>query len=386
MNLQKTLDKAKIGVMLQGSVFISTVAFSLKHSFREDIATAGTDGKNIFYNPTFWESLNPNQRISLIAHEAWHVALLHITRRGERDPMLYNVAGDYVINQLLVDDGFELPDGGLQDSKYRGWSTNQVYDALEKDNPPENPMDGDIIYVGSPEGNEDEVEGGKGNSTDSQKIEQQTKEIEAQVKEILVKATTQSKMHGEQAGSVPSEISRELDKLINPRLPWETLLERFLNEKVKNDYSWTRPNKRYAPDFYLPTQYSEALEHICVAIDTSGSINNEDLIKILTELQYIRDTFKPEKMTIIDCDCQINHVYDVTPDTHVLDLEFTGGGGTSCFPVFKHLEKNPTKALIYFTDLYMQQYNKQVDFPVLWVVYDNPNAQVEVGDIIHYDL
>ena len=140
------------------------------------------------------------------------------------------------------------------------------------------------------------------------------------------------------------------------------------------------------PDFYLPTQYSESLTHITVAIDTSGSINDEDLRKILSEIQYIRDTFKPQRMTILDCDNRLNNIYDIDENTHILDLKFTGGGGTSCKPVFKYIKDNPTTALIYFTDLYMTKWTTEVDFPILWIVYNNPKATAPIGEITYYDI
>lgn len=380
MKLQKALDKAKIGIMLHGSVFISTVAFSMRHVFSKDMPYAGTDGRQIIYNPDWFESLEPNERIALIAHEAWHVALMHMTRQGDRDKDLYNRAGDYVINQLLIDDGFELPPGGCQNDKFRGMSTNQVYDLI-KDDPDEQPdkSNGDIMIAAEGSG-EDGDKDGKGKKPNS------PGEIEAHIKAILVKATTQAKMHGDQAGSIPGEILRHLDKLINPRLPWEALLQRFLTERVKEDYTWKRPNKRFAPEFYLPTQHSESLSHLTIAIDTSGSITNDDLLAILSEIQYIRDTFKPKKMTILDCDSAIHNIYECDETTHILDLKFSGGGGTSCFPVFEYIEKHPTTALIYFTDLYLQNYDKEISYPVLWVVYDNPDAHVEIGEIIHYEI
>jgi len=408
MNLDKALDRAKIGVMLNGSVFLATVTFSLKHSFNSECKTARTDGISIEYNPTFFKSLNPEQRTALIAHEAWHVALMHMTRQGKRLPDFYNYAGDYVINQLLVDDNFELPPNGLQDDKYRDMSTNQVYDILYEEAPK---IDMDLLDIvfsdGSGDKEQDKEQGGnepnndpgkaKGSGGEGDKEEEKTKaqgkkptpnkntkEIEAHIKGILVKASTQSKLHNEKPGSIPGEILREIDRLINPKLPWEAILQRFLTEKVKDDYTWQRPNKRFLPDFYLPTQYSESLTHITIAIDTSGSITPEDLRAILSEIQYIRDVFKPKKMTILDCDRTIHNVYEVDEDTHILDLKFTGGGGTSCFPVIHYCKDNPTTALVYFTDLYLQKWTKEVDFPILWIVYDNPNAKVPIGEITHY--
>jgi len=193
-------------------------------------------------------------------------------------------------------------------------------------------------------------------------------------------------MGGKKAGTIPSEVERMIDKLINPRLPWETILSRFLTDNVKDDYTWARPNKRFLPDFYLPTQYSEALAKITIAIDTSGSVSKEMLTKMLTEIQYIRETLKPKALTIIDCDSQIHNVWEVTDDMNILDLKFTGGGGTSCVPVMDYCKKNPTTALVYFTDLYMTPWTQQTDYPLLWIVYNNPRAKAPVGEITYYDI
>lgn len=383
MNPQRLLDKAKIGLMQSGSVFLCTIAFNMNHRFSTELNTAGTNGLEIVYNPDWFGNLTSPQRTALLAHETWHVALSHMLRRENRDPEIYNRAGDYVINQLLVDDGFELPPNGCQDNKFRGMSTKQVYDIIKEDTD-ESPDEGnqDIIYAGAPK----EGKGNDDNKNGSGKSPETFEELEAKIKRILVKATTQSKMSGEKPGSLPSEIDRMLDTLINPKLPWHVLLQRFLTEKIKDDYSWSRPNRRFMPDFYLPTQNSEALANITIAIDTSGSVSDSDMIKMLSEIEYIRSSLKPKNLTIIDCDCAIHNVFDVSADQNILDLQFSGQGGTSVYPVFDYCDKNPTTALIYFTDLYCTPYKGNPTYPVLWIVYDNPNAQVEVGEITHYDI
>ena len=369
-NPQKLLDKAKIGLMMAGSAFICSVAFSMRHVFNGKIKTADVDGKTIQYNPDFFISLTPEQRISLIAHETWHPILMHMIRAGNRDKKVYNEAGDYVINQLLLDSSLVPIPGWLQDNKYKGMTTNQVYDILIAQKSEDSPSgsNGDIVY--SPVGNKEAAA-----------------ELEADLSTVLIRAQMQSQISNDPAGSVPGDIQRMIDALINPVLTWTTLLDRFLSEQAKNDYSWKRPNKRFMPEFYMPSMYSETLPHITIAIDTSGSISESDLRSILSEIEFIRDTYKPERLTIIDCDYKIHNVFEVTPDTNILELKFKGGGGTCCYPVFEHCETSPTNVLIYFTDLYLRKpFIGDVDYPVLWVVYDNPQATVNVGELIHYNI
>lgn len=366
------LGKAKIGLMMNtGSVFLSTIAFNMIHIFDEKVQVAATDGIHIVYNPKVFITLNPKQRIGLMAHEAWHVALMHMTRGSKKNHEIYNEAGDHVINILLIDAGFELPAGGLCDFRFRGMSTNQVYNILIKENPnPKKRPDSDIIYASGNTGKEKEI-----------------KKIESNIKEILVKAITQAKMQkSDIAGSIPGEVLRTIDELINPKLSWHEILNRFLTNKAQNDYSWSKLDMRFFPEFYLPSLHSESLGEITIAIDTSGSISKKDLTKILTEIEYIHTVLKPSKLTIIDCDNKINHIHEITQDIDISSLKFTGGGGSRCHPVIEYCNKHEPAALIYFTDLYLPPYTKAIDYPLLWIVYNNPNAKVQVGEITHYDI
>lgn len=356
--LDTALEKAKWGIIKQGSIFLSTIIFSMKHKWESSIPTAATNGLETIYNPDFFLSLSNKERIFVLAHEGWHVALDHLTRVGNKDFQLYNMAGDYVINQLLVDNGFTMPkkdgeDIGYQDNKYRGMSTEEVYALLEQDPSNKNkssPMDGDI------------------QETQDFSEEEQEK-LKQHITRVLVKAKAASEMQGEEAGAIPGEIKRLIDKLTNPRLPWETLLQRFICNNVKQDYSWSKPNRRYLPEYYLPSLYSQTLGHIVIAIDTSGSLTDKQITDITREINGIHRKFKPEKLSIITCDYKIHDIYTVKPQEKIANLEFKGGGGTLFDPVFKYIndKKITPKLLIYFTDLMAKEPKIKPKYPVLWV-------------------
>lgn len=368
-SVERALDLAKVGLMKKGTTFIITVAFNLQHIIDPKVERAETDGHSIFYNPDFFMELTPGQRVSLIAHETWHVALMHMFRGRNKNHDKYNRAADYVINLMITESGMEPIPHWLHDTAYRGMSTNQVYDLLD-DTPPQyqGGTGKDIIYK-QPKTKEEETE------------------IEKKVQATLAKAQMQSAMSNDEPGAVPDEIARQIKKLNEPKLPWDMILNRFMQDQAKNDYSWKRPNKRFMPDFYMPAQYSEALSHLVFAIDTSGSVTDKSLKKMLSEIKYIKDVMKPQRMTILDCDKKIHNIYDVTENDDILDLKFNGGGGTSCYPVMKYCEKHSATALVYFTDLYMAEYNEEISFPLLWIVYNNPKrTKVNVGEITHYDI
>ena len=118
--LQKSIDRAKIKLlMLKNSVFISTVLFSLKLKWTEDVPTAAVDGKTLFINPDFWLGLTTKTQIFVLAHESWHVAFNHMFRckAGNYNKKKHNYAADYVINIMLKDAGYEVSGQWLCDAK-----------------------------------------------------------------------------------------------------------------------------------------------------------------------------------------------------------------------------------------------------------------------------
>jgi hypothetical protein len=116
---ETALNKAKLHIAIRKeSAFISTILFSLKFSWDETIPTACTNGINLRVNPEFFLSLPLLQQVFLLEHESYHVAFMHMTRTGDRDFRLWNMATDYVINLMLVKANGAMIEGGLLDKKY----------------------------------------------------------------------------------------------------------------------------------------------------------------------------------------------------------------------------------------------------------------------------
>lgn len=375
--IDKLFKKAKFDLIRKGSIFLSTITFSVKHLFTDEIPTAGTDGLTIAYNPQWFESLDNEERVGVLAHETWHIALSHIVRLGSRDPEIWNYAGDFVINSLLMESGFKLPKGACYDKVYKDWSTVKVYEDLllnQKQPPPDFKMD--ILAPGSI--TKDPDPNNKGVIPEAAAINK--------VKGILVKAVTASQLANDKPGNIPGEVSRMVNELINPKLDYDELLHRYMNAHVKDDYSWSKPNKRFLPDFYLPSQHSEALKNITFAVDTSGSISKSDIRKIASEMQYIVDTYKPQKFTALDCDRVIHNIHEIT-ETDFVDittLKFSGGGGTSFTPVIEYCKKHETNLLIYFTDLHANQITEDPGFPIIWLCYSK-HKPAPIGETVYYD-
>ena len=367
-DLESMLLKAKVELMTR-SAFISTIALSLTHIITDKCKTADVNGTTIRYNPQFISQLSTNQFAGLIAHECWHVAFQHLARRESKDHIIWNCAGDYIINYMLNEAGFEIPPGGLLNKKYnREWSTDQVYEDLIKEN-----KDFDTSQL----------------MLDLREEENQTKEEiisrDSAVTSVIVRARTQSLISGDKSkGEIPDEISRIIEKLLNPKLPWPVILNKFLDQRVRDEYSWSRKNRRYTQSTYLPSLHSYGLSHLTFAIDTSGSVNDDELQEMLSEINGIQQIFNPTKMTILDCDSEIHQVHQIDQNTDILSLKFNGGGGTSFQPVLDYVTKHPTQALIYFTDLYGEDDLDPVDYPILWIC-NSDHAPAPIGETVYAD-
>lgn len=381
-DVQDTLKKAKITLMMQKNTsFYTSILFSLKQLITEEIPTAATDGRSLLINPGFFMNMPFNERITLLAHEVLHVALDHMHRLGERDPKLWNVAADYVINGHLVKAGYTLPKGGLHDIKYDGKSTEEVYDILYKKSPSE------LVNILKPCTNGS----GAMNGQDIQypKDAKPGQEVtQDEVTAIILRAATNAKAAGDPPGCVPGEIEISLKRVINPPLPWHIILQNYLNDFTKNDYSFKRPNRRFLPDHYLPTAYSEALTHLAIAVDTSGSVSDKQFLTFITKIAEIQETIHPKKITVIAFDTKIKNVQELREDSDPFKtLKFTGRGGTAIGPVHEWVQQNKPNLMLIFTDGEFTWVDpKYKNCPLLWLIHDNPKWKAKHGRTIYYDI
>jgi predicted metal-dependent peptidase len=101
---QFALDKAKMSFLsINGSPFLATILFGMKHSFCDSVPTLATTGLKLIINPDHFLSIPEKQREAELAHECWHVALDHISRLYDRDHERWNIATDYAINIMMHD-------------------------------------------------------------------------------------------------------------------------------------------------------------------------------------------------------------------------------------------------------------------------------------------
>lgn len=367
----KALSKARIKMMATPSMtFVTSICLGMKMVWDESIRTAQTNGLSIIFNPHFFLKLTPNQRVTLLCHETWHPALKHMVRGKTLNHLKYNKAGDYFINLMLLENGLEAIPGWLCDTAYRGMSTDQIYALLpdEPSNGGDAPDWADIIY-------------GDGSKEDQQVLENQ-------LDNILVRAHTQAKMVGEAAiGNLPSDVLVYIEKLLNPTLSWDKLLRKYVSSFAKQDYSWQRPNKRFLPEFYLPSLYSETLTELVLFMDLSGSVSDEDIRYFCGEVHKMFTSLKPKEITLVTFDTQIQDTYRITSANDMARKELHGRGGTCVKAVMEWIKKRKPVVSVILTDGYFYWDNViNPKAPVIWAIHNNPKFTAPFGKVVHYEL
>lgn len=375
MTAKEKVTKARAGLVLDRPFFGS---LSLRLKLIEDPTheTAWTDGKSIGYSPDYINNLTLGQVKGLIAHEVMHLALGHQFREGGRDHNRFNIACDYAIDPMLIDDKMDVPDA-LVNRAWKDLSAEAIYTHIpeQKDNqkggPPPPSGCGEVRQATNDNG--------------SKLDEAQKQQQEQNFKAAVVQAAQAEKALLKKDEELSAHIQRLLDEILEPKADWKTILQVFVQQTAKNDYSWSVPNRRYQHlGFTLPTLIGEELPPVVIAVDTSGSISKKDVNQFAAEISDILEEYKT-KCTVIYCDTQIAHVEHFESDDLPLELNPRGGGGTSILPVFSHIEENDMElsCLIYLTDMCFYNYPEEPEYPVLWGVIGNNNVNPPFGEIIN---
>jgi predicted metal-dependent peptidase len=286
-------------------------------------------------------------------------------RVQDRCPDKFNIAADHVINLQLIERGFRMPKVGLADKQYAGMSTEEVYNAL----PPPRPN-----------------EANEGFGKDLQAAESDPAHLANDIQDILVRASIQSKMANDNPGTIPGDIKIFLDRLLNPKLPWNRILQKYIQAIAKNDFTFKKPNRRFFPKHYLPSLYSENLLNIAVAVDTSGSVSDAEFNRFITETNSIFRMMKPESITVVQFDIDIKSVNKVRSVKDLMGISFTGRGGTHIAPLIEWANKEKPQLLLVFTDGYFRFYSQETKVNTLWLIHDNQKFKAPFGKVIHYEV
>lgn len=375
------MEKSRLDLVLK-SPFWGRLALTMPLVLDPATPTACTNGVTIRYNGQWVGALNRSARCGVFAHEIAHCAYLHFARRGNRDPEVWNIAGDMEINGGLRGSGFELPSGAIFPESYGfapGQSAEQYYALLVAQSP--DPDQGDDQGGGqgqsSDPGGQNEQGGGQSPTPDPggcggvEDCPTQgagaADQVSGEWLQRTIAAVQAAEMHGR--GDCPGGIKSFVSGMLKPKVDWRAVLRDFLDTAIPTDYSYRRPSRRgLAQGAIMPgLQYDQA-GAIVIALDTSGSVSDTLLSQFWGEVQGILGAYRITADVVL-CDAAVQAVYrDVTADD-TIPTAAVGRGGTDFRPVFNWISDNQVdpQCLIYLTDLDGAFPDTEPDFPVLWV-------------------
>lgn len=374
--------------------------------------TTATDARGFYYNPEYIGDLSLAQTQFMLAHEALHCALSHFARRGHRIIHRWDLACDFAINPLLVEEGLPPPPNAVVMDEYKGMTAEEIYPLLD-DNDETETLDRHLYDAESQGGSSDAGTGGQspkskggvggnhnteaqgqdtqprshGGSRDeeqgssqeageaqSEEGAEQPPPLSAGEKETL-SIQWQQRLAGaaQQAlrtGKFGGTLARMIDHLLQPQVPWRMLLARYLSSLARDDFSYMRPSRREG-EAIQPSLRSAQIS-LAVAIDTSGSIKGDEIEEFVAEIDAIKGQIRA-RITFLPCDAELA---EGTPrffepwESFDIPDQLKGGGGTDFRPVFAWLDQAdmPPDLLVYFTDADGSFPETPPFYPVLWLV------------------
>jgi predicted metal-dependent peptidase len=386
-NLDPIIDKiivARVGLLLRHP-FFGNMATRLKIQEGSDwLPTAATDGRTIYFNRKFFEPLTTKQVEFVIAHEILHNVFDHMSRREHRNPQIFNIAADYCVNGQLVRD--KIGDHTIEGikifhySKYYGMGAEEIYDKIfdEMDEQELSKL-GQLL--------DEHIDWGEDGKEGQPKF---SKEELKQIRDEIREATMQA-AQAAGAGNTPASVQRMIKELTEPKMNWREILRQQIQSTIKNDYSFMRPNRKgWHMSAILPgTQYDETID-ICVGIDMSGSIGDEQAKDFLTEIKGIMQEYKDFKIKVWCFDTRVYNERDY--DGYSMDefdeYEPMGGGGTDFDANWEYMKENDIqpKKFIMFTDGYpFGSWGDENYCDTVFVIHGNDKIVPPFGEYAYYE-
>ena len=388
---------ARVGLLLRHP-FFGNMATRLKIQPADEwLMTAAVDGRNLYYNTQFFNAMDNKEVEFVLAHEILHMVFDHLGRRDDRKPMLYNIAADYIVNNMLVRDRIGNKPSIVdcyQDFKYEGWISEEVYDDLfdqAKKNGEEylqqlgEMLDEHLDLEG------DGTEGSEGNGNGKGRPKYSKEELD-QIKDEIKEAMIQAAQSAG-AGNVPGGVQRLIKELTEPKMNWRELLRQQIQSTIKSDYTFMRPNRKgWHLNAVLPGMNFQDTIDICITLDMSGSIGNDQAKDFLGEIQGIMDEYKDYKIKLWCFDTSVYNEQDFSADCgeDLTDYEILGGGGTDFMVNWQYMKEHDIqpKKFIMFTDGYAWDSWGDPDWcETVFIIHSHHDKNLEApfGITAHYE-
>lgn len=346
----------------------------------EDIPRMAIDAKHIYYNVDFVKQLNEAELMYVLGHEVLEVVYDVFNRRNGRDKENWNLATELTVNADLIETRVgDKPRAEIMkvahDDKYRGLSSYQIFEQLEKDK-------------------QKSGGGGSGKGNGKGKYDLIDAHLDYDPNESLItedKIMNAAKTAGTE--QLPPQLRALVNEFLNPKISWRKVLHTDIRSLNTEDYTLIKPNRKsWQLGVILPGTIGFNRLELGVAIDVSGSVSEDSVRDMLSEVKAITDNFADFEIRIWLFDTDIYNVQTFTPSNidELSNYRIEGGGGTSLDVNWKYMEREsyvPHRFII-FTDGYCgdDRYRNREDYcDTIFVIFDNPNFKCPFGLHLDYD-
>jgi len=419
-----SLQDPEVGRLMKGRSRLGSrapgyaaIVFGLPFVETHRTQTLATDGTSFFFNRAYVQSIPDDELMFGWFHEGGHKILCHHLRRPSWcSARIWNISCDHPVNILASKARLKLPEGVLCDWKYDGMTAEQIARLLVKEQkaqpqqPPQPPQGGN---EGEGEGQggsgagddtdddqdqDDDGEGQGGDDADDGQgdavpdfdqpgevwdaVDDEGKRLTgnplAEAEETLRRDVIVAAMAEKAAGSGTITLDDGVvDAAKAATVDWVEAMADFLNRAYAGEPTLAKPARRHLWEGnYFPSMQGVGGGDLVIAIDTSGSVSQDEAEQFASEIDAIREMIKPDRTCVIYCDSHIQkgrdgQSYDVFDSYEDIEVRRISGGGTRFDPPFHLVDQEGLEphAFIYFTDGYAavdERTADVVDYPVLW--------------------
>lgn len=375
MNMKDVILKLLIEQPLYG--FVAASVQTIATDKITSIKMASLPELIIYYNPVWFEQLNIRHKLGVVLHELLHVLLLHQYRKGNRQIILWSVACDMAVNEMMPLEYLE-PDAvtvakvcdKLKLKLEREQNAEYYYDRIVEleEQIGLTYLEGESILISLGE-----------SILKVQKISEETAskaELNA-LKSNLAQALSDSKFNAELFGGMDEQIEAVYQDFY---MDWRVILKRFVTGRGKmiTRKSYKRQSRRYEE---LPGTKRSIGVNALIAIDESGSISDALVKEFYQELREINKiTGTNMLVTRFDTECSV----PVPLSTFIVADKRVKRGGTDFRPIFKLADEQKIPLVIIFTDGDGEAPNS-VNQNTLWVLTRNGKKPADFGYFLNFE-
>lgn len=350
MQTPSLLLKAKSQLTIKHPYF-GMLASRLKDEPSEKVTSYASNGKRFLFNPEFMQARTQDEIMFILTNCVMHHILAHQQRKLNRKGALWQLATDYAINNMLHKNGLFVPQGANFNEEYQEMYAEEIYEVLKdafygdlddafdsNDLPNQNNLSSDAV--------EDETA-----SQDFANLENIEENLDPETESQWDYAASLTQEMAQRKSIMPSGLDRFAKKVKANDIDWRFELYNAINRHMRNNYAFMPPNKKHIHrGFVLPSLTSDTLS-LCVAVDTSGSIDDALLSAFMAEFKTIMQNFPAVQIELIIADAKVHGHYTFRGGEK-MDFPLKGGGGTDYRPVFEYIDANlpMNTMLLYFTD------------------------------------